>query len=122
MSLDRLFPDPVDDLLEPTPPMRVRQRMPLWEPDRAEFADVLFARPSWWDDAACAGEDTDLFFPTRGDTSALRAAKAICARCPVRERCLEDALAAPLDRCGVFGGTTSKERARIRRERTRKAA
>lgn len=69
-------------------------------------------RPQPWQDrGACAHHDLDLFFPTRGES--LEPAKAICAVCPVREPCLEDALANVI-RIGVRGGTGEKERRRIR--------
>lgn len=72
---------------------------------------------AWQDEALCAevGDD-DLWFPPKGGST--RTAKAICARCPVREPCLEYALAND-DHFGIFGGTTERDRRRIRRERRR---
>ncbi|MBP2583362.1 hypothetical protein J3A78_003840 [Streptomyces sp. PvR006] len=69
----------------------------------AYFAD-------WRTQAACAGEDTSLWF---GQPHATRAARAACARCPVRAECLHDALlhetpGAP--RYGVRGGLHGSER------------
>jgi WhiB family transcriptional regulator, redox-sensing transcriptional regulator len=63
---------------------------------------------SWIEDAACAGEDPDMFFPKR-DAPA-RAAKAVCAGCPVREACRDYAVRAPIMLAGVWGGTTERER------------
>jgi WhiB family redox-sensing transcriptional regulator len=74
----------------------------------------------WRFRAACQDEDPELFFPVSemgpGATQAEQA-KAVCARCPVREKCLEYALDNGLDH-GIFGGTTELERRKLRR-RTR---
>ncbi|HEY0817106.1 MAG TPA: WhiB family transcriptional regulator [Pseudonocardia sp.] len=74
----------------------------------------------WRQRAACRDEDPELFFPVSEVGPAARqadAAKAVCARCPVRERCLEYAVDNGLDH-GIFGGTTEAERRELRR-RTR---
>ncbi|MPY80448.1 MAG: WhiB family transcriptional regulator [Actinophytocola sp.] len=66
----------------------------------------------WRHRAACRDEDPELFFPvTDIGPGAKQAdeAKSICARCPVRERCLRFALDNGLD-YGIFGGTTEQER------------
>lgn len=41
-------------------------------------------------EAACLGVDPDLFFPGLGEDA--EPAKKICAECPIRERCLDDAI------------------------------
>ncbi|MFE9853580.1 MULTISPECIES: WhiB family transcriptional regulator [Streptomyces] len=66
--------------------------------------------------AICAQTDPELFFPERGESG--RAAKQICAGCPVRRPCLAEALAAEGNACadnrhGVLGGHTPRERAQI---------
>lgn len=66
----------------------------------------------WKQYAACKHADTRLFFPERGDP--VHEAKAICATCPVREQCLEYALAIP-NCVGIWGGKSGKERRAIRR-------
>jgi WhiB family redox-sensing transcriptional regulator len=72
----------------------------------------------WFDDAACRGVDTDVFFPV-SDAHADEA-KAICATCPVREQCLEFALETrPAE--GVWGGLTPIERHRLIRRRQKAA-
>lgn len=46
----------------------------------------------WRDQATCRYEDPELFFPIGTSGPALlqtEQAKAVCARCPVREQCLE---------------------------------
>jgi WhiB family redox-sensing transcriptional regulator len=69
---------------------------------------------SWQDRANCLGVDPDLFFPGRGEST--QEAKAICAGCVVRDECLEQALARP-EKFGIWGGTSERERRRLRRER-----
>ncbi len=74
-------------------------------------------KDDWRHLAACRDEDPELFFPVSDTGPAARQAeqaKSICARCPVRERCLEYALDNGLDH-GVFGGTTESERRALRR-------
>lgn len=71
-------------------------------------------RPSWQRDALCRERDlpVDFFFPS---TSAIAAARAVCALCPVREKCLQYALDAGPELCGIWAGTTERQRARLRR-------
>ncbi|WNI14466.1 WhiB family transcriptional regulator [Actinacidiphila sp. ITFR-21] len=81
---------------------------------------------SWQQQAACRTEDPELFFPVgQSGTAKLQAeqARRVCAQCPVKESCLNDALAAG-DTSGVWGGTTEDERRAIRRRdgRRRSAA
>ena len=70
---------------------------------------------SWYDLAACKGANPDMFFPDRGDNETVIAAKAVCARCPVRAECLNHALEHNELR-GIWGGTTGRDRRRIRRQ------
>lgn len=63
----------------------------------------------WRERAACRMSDSDLFMP--GSTRVAQA-KAICFWCPVREKCLEQALL--LDADGIWGGMTHQERLRLR--------
>ncbi len=74
---------------------------------------------TWREDAACAGMDTRIFFPIGETGTALHQvvlAKAACAACPVREECLEFAIAT-IQNDGVWGGTTEDERRLIKRSR-----
>ncbi len=73
---------------------------------------------SWRNRAACRGIDPDIFFPVTDEEA--EPAKAICNACPVREACLEFALAAR-EREGVWGGATERERRRIIRQRRKTA-
>lgn len=70
----------------------------------------------FFEDAACQGADTSVFFPV-SDTYADEA-KAICATCPVAEQCLEYAVATHQSD-GVWGGMTALERHRLVRRRQR---
>ena len=58
--------------------------------------------------------------PVSEDEADAAEAKAICADCPVRQACLEHALA-HREREGVWGGTTERERRRIVRQRRKSA-
>lgn len=69
----------------------------------------------WENRAACIGENPDLFYP---DTAAYKEAKAICARCDVRSECLEKGMGE--DR-GIWGGTTERERRKLRRQQALRA-
>ena len=76
----------------------------------------------WRRDAACRDEDPELFFPIGTTGPAIdqaNAAKRVCARCDVREECLEFALASNQD-AGVWGGLTEEERRSLRRQRQRR--
>ena len=80
-------------------------------------SSVLFGGPEveWWEFAACAKGDAETFFP-RGRGVDLRrqvqAAKAVCASCPVRKKCLSWALS--MNVSGVWGGCSEYERRRMR--------
>ena len=79
------------------------------------FGEIL---ADWRDEAACAGQPDDLFFP-RGDddhvASRVAKAKEICAVCPVSDACLQYALETN-QRPGIWGGLTEEERRRVRRK------
>jgi WhiB family transcriptional regulator, redox-sensing transcriptional regulator len=84
-----------------------RQRRVLFQPNADNFMER----------AACRGEDTNTFFPTRGDRDGLTArAMSFCDRCVVRTECLERALEIP-ERVGIFGGASERKRRRIRAQR-----
>lgn len=74
---------------------------------------------TWRDEAACIGMDTRIFFPIGETGTALHQvllAKQTCAACPVREECLEFAIAT-IQNDGVWGGTTEDERRLVKRAR-----
>lgn len=66
--------------------------------------------PHWRRLAACRGEDTEIFFPARGETT--RPARSVCELCPVRAPCLEHGL---YEKFGIWGGKSERERRRMRR-------
>lgn len=67
----------------------------------------------WRQGAACADVDPDLFFP-EPDVSDARVAeaKAVCAGCPVRQTCLDEAFRTN-DRDSICGGLTPDEREQL---------
>ena len=73
---------------------------------------------SWRKRAACRGVDPEVFYPVTDEEAG--AARSICSTCPVREACLEHALAAR-EREGIWGGATERERRRILRQRRKSA-
>ena len=86
----------------------------------ANLLDDL-GRPKWQVDAACRGmmadpENKDLFYPERG--SSTKEPKKICASCPVKKECLDYGLMKG-EKFGIWGGTSERERRKIRKERTK---
>ncbi|WP_443057150.1 WhiB family transcriptional regulator [Streptomyces sp. NBC_00669] len=64
---------------------------------------------SWRDRAACRNEDPELFFPKQAGNKQEELAKEVCARCPVREQCADEArLVRP--GYGVWGGASVADR------------
>ena len=70
----------------------------------------------WSDQALCKDLDTQMFFPKRGE--ATKPIKIICSVCPVVKPCLEYAMKSS-EKFGVWGGTSERERRRIRGMRSR---
>lgn len=77
-----------------------------------------FTPQPWMEHALCANHpDPDLWFPSESGTRAalqVRAAKDICADCPVTAECLAAAQADP-GTYGIWGGLTQPERRRLHR-------
>lgn len=69
---------------------------------------------NWKDDGLCRDADPDVFFPSDG-VNAFEA-KAICARCPVQEQCLEYAMKHDIE-FGVWGGLSRSQREMLARKR-----
>ena len=70
--------------------------------------------PEWTRDAACAGRDTEDWFPESRKTIAEEIeaswpALVVCFTCPVRPQCLERSFDMG-DDYGVFGGATPAQR------------
>ncbi len=68
----------------------------------------------WMDKAKCRNLPPETFFPSDG--LGVEAAQRICHGCPVKQECLEYALANHIDH-GVWGGASERERRRILRRR-----
>lgn len=80
----------------------------------------------WQEQGACREASPDIFFhpeAERGQSRARRVqrAKAICATCPVLDRCREHALAVR-EPYGVWGGLTEDEREAVYRAETTERA
>lgn len=81
-------------------------------PARSLPTTLALARTQpWMQFAVCHETDPDLFFP-EGYNASYAEARAICANCPVRIECLDYALSHGEQ--GVWGGTSDRERQRIR--------
>lgn len=69
-----------------------------------------------------SAERPDQMFPHPTDDEGHEVALMACGLCDVRDECLEWALTFPASQdFGVWGGTTERERAKIRRQRSRAA-
>lgn len=75
----------------------------------------------WRDRALCTEVDMDLFFPESFDYWGSVAAKRICAGCEVKAECLDFALRKHITQ-GIWGGTSERERRKLRKERRLAAA
>jgi len=80
---------------------------------RDYLADLLGNVPEWQARALCAQTDPEAFFPEKGGST--RDAKRICARCEVKENCLNYALDHD-ERFGIWGGLSERERRKIKRQ------
>ncbi len=76
-----------------------------------ELIDYLLGRPAWHATASCRSHPEIDWHPTPGYSTC--AARAVCQSCLVRSECLQYALADP-DLSGIWGGTSARERRRIR--------
>lgn len=82
--------------------------------------------PDWMSKGKCNGLDPSLFFPSNSNGE-VSAAKRICngpdlgAACPVRDECLDHAMEYD-ERFGVWGGTSERERRRLRRTWRKRSA
>lgn len=85
---------------------RSAPRLPMLEDFLAETWRIL---------GACRDvADPSIFYPGRGESTA--EAQAVCRGCPVRTDCLESALVHG-EKHGIWGGTSERQRRRIRRQR-----
>jgi WhiB family transcriptional regulator, redox-sensing transcriptional regulator len=102
-----------------------RDAMAAWRGDPAAFVARgpepdpinplvawLALLPAWHSDAACAAVHTSTFFPEKGGST--KPARAMCAGCPVREECLDEALADESLDHGIRAGLSASERQLLR--------
>lgn len=68
---------------------------------------------SWRDRALCAEVGGEFWFPEKGGST--KAAKRICAACPVARQCLEEALSMDTNPEGIWGGTSVEQRRVMRK-------
>ena len=73
---------------------------------------------TWMAHGNCNNHPPSVFFPSDG--VGVEIAKEICSSCPVKEPCLEYALAARVDH-GVWGGASERQRRRILKARRQEA-
>ena len=73
---------------------------------------------NWARRAMCLDLDTESFYPQRGESTVV--IKMICKSCPVVKPCLEYAMR-NMEKFGIWGGTSERERRRMRTARARNA-
>jgi WhiB family redox-sensing transcriptional regulator len=73
----------------------------------------------WKDYAACLNVDPEIFFPKRGGNG--KAARKVCAQCPVRQGCLESAIR-DREEYGIWGGVSERERRKLYEPRGKRSA
>ena len=93
----------------------------MTRPDGTARATTLAIPGQWAERALCAQAD-----PDPEHHALIARAKRICAACPVRAECLEYALSGADTwrgiTTGIWGGTTPRERSRLRQARKAAAA
>lgn len=78
-------------------------------------------KPDWRTSAACRAEDVhpDTMFPD-SNKEGIKAARNICATCPVTRACLRDAITSGDNQWGIRGGLTPEERRSVKKEINRR--
>ncbi|MET9339301.1 WhiB family transcriptional regulator [Nonomuraea sp. NPDC003804] len=76
--------------------------------------ETLAAAETWMAGGLCSQTDPEVFFPEKGQPA--RPAKQICRRCSVRTECLDYAIEHN-ELFGIWGGTSERDRRRIKRHR-----
>ena len=89
------------------------------DPNLPPVVSIELDRPAWQARAACFGADPTIFFPERGEPTTL--AKEMCRSCPVRDECLAHAMAHN-EKFGIWGGTSERERRRMRARAAKQAS
>lgn len=78
------------------------------------FGSLGRPTPDFFENGACKGIAPHVFFPTTGQSPA--EAQRVCARCEVREECLEYALTES-EIYGVWGGLSERQRRKLTKDR-----
>jgi WhiB family redox-sensing transcriptional regulator len=81
------------------------------QPRHRTPAPPAWSLAAWRDEAACRGAELEVFFPDRGGSA--EPARQICARCPVRQPCLDYAISRGITN-GIWGGLADRERRALR--------
>ena len=98
------------------------------EPQPSEIPYAWIPDAPWMNEAKCRGMNVEIFFgkeyhgrqrhrPTLTSIE-IRRAKAVCAVCPVLEECFTFAMEND-EEYGVWGGTTHRDRERLKRQGVR---
>jgi len=96
-------------------------------PEGPGGCDAMYEDTTWRVAALCRGDDAVFFFAPshleRKEERGIREtnARALCARCPVRDECLEFALSSG-EPHGIWGGLNELQRHRLSRRRGAGAA
>ncbi len=85
-------------------------------PDGTLTLEDFLRRPPWHQQAACRGVGVTSFVLTKAKGTWSEYNRELCEDCPVRQECLETALA-DVSLLGLCGGTTPRERSVMRRGR-----
>lgn len=105
---------------QPRRPLDVERKAKEGLPSRTALPG---ARP-WADRAACRDRPELDWFPESQSAQELamaEMAKEVCRCCPVAQECLDYALDSG-EKFGIWGGSSSRERSRLRRQRRQEAA
>lgn len=87
-----------------------------------EGPEAFSIHDGWREEALCRKPSSrGLWFPDRSRGKGVSEALRICAICPVKQDCLEYALAAP-ENHGIWGGMLEHERRAEKKRREREAA
>jgi WhiB family redox-sensing transcriptional regulator len=98
----------------------------MTRPGKPNEAATLSIPGRWAERALCVQADPDAWFPEKSERGLAAIAKRICGHCPVRTQCLDYALSGADTwggiATGIWGGTTPRERGRLRQKRKAAAA
>jgi WhiB family transcriptional regulator, redox-sensing transcriptional regulator len=100
--------------------LRVPPEQPTVTSSRTTLDDLAayVKQPPWVRDALCLEHPEVDFFPALYESN--EPAKAVCAECLVRAECRDAGIEG--DEVGIWGGTTGRERQRLRLARRNTAA